>query len=513
MEYYFDRDDKLDRIKYAKFLETLLLHCDEYRREDSDGAYVIALDSPWGTGKTRFVKMLRNYLEDRTSKVEKDRPTGKEKEPLPPGENANFNVVYYNAWETDFSTDALEPLFYSLLQSPELAPDQFDAAGAEILKQFKNVAKEMLKAAGYALSHHFLGEAATSIIKAGIDGSIAKEENPYENYEKRFEKVSDFRSTLSAVIESTKQKKLVLIIDELDRCRPTFAIETLEIAKHLFAVPNLVFIFALDITQLSNSVKTIYGAEMDSLGYLCRFFDYRGALPNPTIHSYLAIQLRGLVPREMYYTEAKFNSYLVKYMSELQYKFSLSLREYIVIVSTYKMLFYAFLERYGDVSAHELYLLLLTLKYKKPETYVNLLSSQIVGELKEDYLFEKVTTGINSQTQTSRRLSLLRSAKRIGSLVFETYNCQDNTIVNERRFARFTSIEGQDRQLRYYIEPVKINADGFIFSPMENLGQVLYFEDLLKWDTIKGLTLGQYYYRRLEMFDFVLPADEEKTAR
>ena len=62
MEYYFDPDDRLERKKYAEFLKSMLENCDKYRREDSDGAYVIAIDSPWGTGKTRFAKMLRNYL-------------------------------------------------------------------------------------------------------------------------------------------------------------------------------------------------------------------------------------------------------------------------------------------------------------------------------------------------------------------------------------------------------------------------------------------------------------------
>jgi predicted KAP-like P-loop ATPase len=63
-------------------------------------------------------------------------------------------------------------------------------------------------------------------------------------------------------------------VDELDRCRPTYAIQTLELVKHLFNVPGLIFIFALDIEQLSHSVQTVYGQNMDAQGYLCRFFDY-----------------------------------------------------------------------------------------------------------------------------------------------------------------------------------------------------------------------------------------------
>ena len=53
--------------------------------------------------------------------------------------------------------------------------------------------------------------------------------------------------------------RLLIFIDELDRCRPTFAIETLEVVKHFFNVPNVVFVFSLDMNQLQKSIKTIYG--------------------------------------------------------------------------------------------------------------------------------------------------------------------------------------------------------------------------------------------------------------
>ena len=96
MEYYFDTDDKLERRKYAEFLKSMLENCDKYRREDSDGAYVIAIDSPWGTGKTRFAKMLRNFLEGREPKV----IDGKADQSfIPPAkEERKFNVIYYNSW-------------------------------------------------------------------------------------------------------------------------------------------------------------------------------------------------------------------------------------------------------------------------------------------------------------------------------------------------------------------------------------------------------------------------------
>lgn len=82
----------------------------------------------------------------------------------------------------------------------------------------------------------------------------------------------------AADIWKAKQKPLVFIIDELDRCRPTFAIELLERVKHIFDVPNIVFVFGINRAQLTKSLRSVYG-EIDADEYLRRFFDMEFILP------------------------------------------------------------------------------------------------------------------------------------------------------------------------------------------------------------------------------------------
>ncbi len=82
-------------------------------------------------------------------------------------------------------------------------------------------------------------------------------------------------------------KKIIFFIDELDRCRPTFAIELLEVIKHLFNIDNCIFIISIDKEQLSHSVSTIYGQNMDTIGYLRRFFDLDYRLPKLDVHMYM----------------------------------------------------------------------------------------------------------------------------------------------------------------------------------------------------------------------------------
>ena len=73
-----------------------------------------------------------------------------------------------------------------------------------------------------------------------------------------------------------------MIIDELDRCRPTYAIELLETAKHLFSVDNIVFVLGINIVEMSHSIRALYGSKFDAEGYLRRFIDFDYRLPEAT---------------------------------------------------------------------------------------------------------------------------------------------------------------------------------------------------------------------------------------
>ena len=81
-------------------------------------------------------------------------------------------------------------------------------------------------------------------------------------------------------------KPLIFFIDELDRCRPNFAIEVLEKAKHFFSVRNIIFVISIDKKELGYSIKAIYGNDFDTDGYLRRFIDLNYFLPTPNVQSY-----------------------------------------------------------------------------------------------------------------------------------------------------------------------------------------------------------------------------------
>ena len=118
-------------------------------------------------------------------------------------------------------------------------------------------------------------------------------EQPAKNvssYKEAKDAIAEFRSALQdsadQLADSSGGKPIVVVIDELDRCRPSYAVELLEVAKHLFAVDNVVFVLTADRSQLAHSVKTLYGTEFDASGYLKRFFDVDFLLPEPDRQTY-----------------------------------------------------------------------------------------------------------------------------------------------------------------------------------------------------------------------------------
>lgn len=85
---------------------------------------------------------------------------------------------------------------------------------------------------------------------------------------------------------------MIVVIDELDRCRPSYAVELLEVAKHLFAVDHIVFVMAVNRSELAHSIKSLYGNDFDAQGYLRRFFDVDFQLPEPDREKFIRAALQ-----------------------------------------------------------------------------------------------------------------------------------------------------------------------------------------------------------------------------
>ncbi|MDR2874428.1 MAG: KAP family NTPase, partial [Methylobacillus sp.] len=260
------QNDKLNREPFVTATTNLL-------RAIPD-PFVIALNAPWGSGKTTTLRLLEPNLK-----------------------KAGITTVSFNAWEIDDATDPLVPLVAALhdrfLEIKGYAPDadndkieRWKKVGSTIAKHTAIVA---VKAATAGLFD--IGAAANGVAKA-VENATEEAEKDLANdlidaFKKERQAAQQFHSLLEELIshvrsangDNVDQPPVVLIIDELDRCRPTFAVAMLERIKHFFNVPGLVFVLSLDLEQLKASTHKVYGAELDATEYLRRFIDLELRLP------------------------------------------------------------------------------------------------------------------------------------------------------------------------------------------------------------------------------------------
>lgn len=196
-----------------------------------------------------------------------------------------MRVVKFNAWETDFSGDPFVAL------STELTDGLQEYAGKRMAKKVnatKECAKEVLRRAVPGVIR--LATAGildvNPILEKEVGSTLASYgEEKLSAYQEAQKSVKQFRAALAdmagAVSKSKNDRPLIVMIDELDRCRPSYAVELLEVAKHLFAVDHIVFVLAVNRSELAHSVRALYGEGFDAHGYLRRFVDVDFRLPEP----------------------------------------------------------------------------------------------------------------------------------------------------------------------------------------------------------------------------------------
>lgn len=229
-------DDVLDRQELAGTLTNLI--------RTQSHPFTISIHGHWGTGKTF---LLQRWQQDLAKE--------------------GFQAIYFNAWEDDFCEDPLLAILGQLTQ------------------HFEEDRLSRLSRAAFNIALPLLRQTAQTLLKTttGVSLELAQNQSPslldeYLQQRKTKDELKDHLATLSTAVHDKTKRPLVFIIDELDRCRPTFAIELLEKVKHIFDIEHMVFVFGINRTELARSLHSIYG-NIDSDVYLRRFFDIEFTLP------------------------------------------------------------------------------------------------------------------------------------------------------------------------------------------------------------------------------------------
>ena len=254
----FEEQEKLKDLEPAKIIEEL--------ENNSDYIQRIFIDAPWGMGKSFFSKALKEKIE-------------KENEYRGEVGRKEIKFININAWETDYFSDPMKSIIGEL--------NTHKLLNSETQRVIEKIMENIFKAGGKFLLNFFLKKFQISAddwedLKSILNGVSTSELKDYKNYK---ELVDKFKECLSL------EKDLkVIVIDELDRCKPIYAIELLETIKHFFGVKNIIFVFLVNKKQLQSIVSTSYLQDDECSEYFEKFFDIQFNLPELEYEDFIQIE-------------------------------------------------------------------------------------------------------------------------------------------------------------------------------------------------------------------------------
>ena len=274
----FDTQDEFKRKPIAENIIRLLT-------SDIDLSPMV-IDGGWGTGKTEFCQKLIRLMQE---------------------QHRDYQPVYIDAFRSDHSGEPLLALLAEIIKA--CTPEDTDEQPSE---QRKNITRKIAKAAGFVMKT--VAKAAVGhVLKQNTDDlaeGLQQIMNDGQDADSLAETVTDAAATIAShtidatveallkeQIEAEKnletlkaclkelaaEKPIILFIDELDRCRPDYAVDMLEVIKHVFDVENVKVVLVTNTKQLRAAINHRYGVAVDAQKYLDKFLKYSFALPDKVV--------------------------------------------------------------------------------------------------------------------------------------------------------------------------------------------------------------------------------------
>ena len=271
--------DQLNRKQDAELLTKILVRrSNANRTKTNKSSYVININAEWGAGKTYFVK---RWAED----LKHEHP-----------------VIYIDAWSNDFMDSPIITVLAEI-QEQLLKTVNQSYLSKEKKKRFENIGISVLpkilaalvkRYGGFDIEDLFVDENSDTDtssstqnnkpldLSAAMEAMTAQAFKEHSDYKKG---VKELKGTIKELVKYSIEKPkgglqaitrsypAFIFIDELDRCRPTYAVEMLEAIKHIFDIEGLVIVVSTHTEELQHTIKALYGNDFNADNYLRRFFD------------------------------------------------------------------------------------------------------------------------------------------------------------------------------------------------------------------------------------------------
>ena len=324
----------------------------------------IAVNGEWGSGKTFFVKQTAYHLstlEDASDKC---------------------LTVYYDAWENDNECDPIISIVDCIAR----------VAGEEDENYISRLALDFLKTA--------VDTPLLRGVKTIIDRYEEKDAESDFGYSKTKPTNAQIKNKLKALFDeiiNEHGERLILFVDELDRCNPDFAVKVLERLKHYFTIDNRVkIVFSVNINQLEHTIKHFYGDDFDSHRYLDRFFDIVLPIPEAETTLYIARYMKRNVMSDDFSSGVGVCS-IIKY-------FEIQIRDIKIFMSELdsgydtvkkESLLNSQLNKYQNFMNY-IYPIILAAKFKDKEKYKLLIQGKGEDIIKNFYKYDQKTPDANN---------------------------------------------------------------------------------------------------------------------
>ena len=277
LEKTFDTHDEFNRKQIAENIIKLLTSPIDLSP--------MVIDGGWGTGKTEFCQKLIRLMEQ---------------------QQLSYQPVYIDAFRSDHSGEPLLALLAEIIKT--CTPEDTDGQPSErkrLTREISKLVKFGIKTGANALSHYFLKQSMDDLAEKfrQITSDEQEAKNVAETVTDVAAKITDYTidATVEALLEEqieaeknletlkacltelAADKPIILFIDELDRCRPDYAVDMLEVIKHVFDIENVKVVLVTNTKQLRAAINHRYGAEVDAQKYLDKFLKYNFALPDKVV--------------------------------------------------------------------------------------------------------------------------------------------------------------------------------------------------------------------------------------
>ncbi len=253
---------KLENTELVKYKNDPFLDCFESTKnfakalkndiDTKETPHSLLLSADYGMGKTFFSTRFTQYLR-----------------------NNNYDVIYFSVWENDYMQEpflAFAKVILNYIHN-KFKAEKYKANAAKLFDITEKLAEAITFSTG--IGFNISAEKLISAFKTDTDPIV------------------EFRKQLTAFINKIPKKKLIIIVDELDRCRPDYAMKTLECIKHFFEIEGLFVILPTNKEALNDCIKSLYGIENKDRkcreSYFQKFFNDERVLKKPIDSDYLYV--------------------------------------------------------------------------------------------------------------------------------------------------------------------------------------------------------------------------------